>query len=127
MHMKLSTVLCGLLLAGFSLFGQNVSSICGQHPPTSQLNLIHVACIDWDKLAELGVPGVFGQSTQVLIHAKEGHAVRIELFYNYEGREVSVVLWGDLRFDAYRQLSAMVQAPGIFYTRFNITVLHNKQ
>ena len=98
--------------------------ICGDRTTTPATDRVEVSCIDFNELAKRGVPGVSGQRTQVLLHAKFGDSVRVEVFYlDAEGKEASLLRWADLRRDAYGNLAALVQFPGFSrYTRYTIHV-----
>jgi len=102
--------------------------ICSDRTTTAQTNRVEVTCVDFNKLAKLNVPGVFGLWTQILIYAKYGQAVRVEVFYiDFEGKEASIVGWADLQKDAYGNLAAMPSFPGWGYTRYTIKVLFDKE
>lgn len=99
--------------------------LCGQRMSTPETHSITVACVDFDALADLGVPGVYGRQMQVLVIAKGGDAVRVEAFYtDSEGKEASIVRWADLRRDAYGNLAAMPVLDGWEYTRLTITIFN---
>lgn len=115
-------------LTALMSLGLQADTICGDRTTTPATNRVEVACIDFDALAQLGVPGVSGKRTQVLLHAKYGDSVRVELFYtDFEGKEASVLRWADLRRDASQNLVAIVQAPGVKYTRYTIEVKRNAE
>ena len=67
-----------ILLAIAALRGE---SICGKDDrnPTANVDLVQVYCIDFDRLRELAPqhPWPVGKVTQVLVHVREGDAVRV--------------------------------------------------
>ena len=121
------TLLALMLMAG-AAWGQEwqppkPGTMCGQRIGTAQTNSITIGCIDFDALAKLGVPGVYGQRMQVHIEAKYGDAVRVEAFYvDAEGKESSVIEWGDIRRNQDGSLGALVQFLGWEFTRVEVRV-----
>jgi len=124
------TLVCLMLMAG-AAWGQEwqppkPGPMCGQRISTAQTNSIAIGCIDFDALAKLGVPGVYGQRMQVHIEAKYGDAVRVEAFYvDAEGKESSVIEWGDIRRNQDGSLGALVQFLGWEFTRVDVRVLRD--
>jgi hypothetical protein len=78
-------------------------TICGKYDnPTAYIDLVVVSCLDYAGLRKIApnVPWPLKPQTQVLIHIREGDAVRItvgdqvqyaELVTNAEGRRVALV------------------------------------
>jgi hypothetical protein len=98
--------------------------LCGQKLSTPETNSVSVACVDFDAIAKLGVPGVYGQRLQVLIQAKYGEAVRVRAFYvNAEGKEAYTTEWADITRNQAGELVALVQFMGWQYSRVEVRVL----
>ena len=105
-----------ILLAIAALRGE---TICGHRvdPPSGPLAHVSVACVDYEKLRAVA-PAVAwpkGAVTQVLIHARDGRAVRVEV----DGE----VIFADLARDAEGRLVALVQVPGIEHRALSVAVL----
>jgi hypothetical protein len=92
-----------ILLAIAALRGE---SICGRDDrnPSANIDLIQVSCIDYDRLRSVApeYPWPTGKVTQVLLHIREGDAVRVtvdgvekfaELATDAWGRRVSIVVF----------------------------------
>jgi len=113
-------VLFFLLLAGACIArGQDApKSICGtdDRKPTPSIDLIQVACVDYDRLRELApqYPWPVGKVTQVLVHVREGDAVRVTV----DG----VQKFADLIRDAWGRLIALVQFDGTDYKAVAVKV-----
>lgn len=122
------TLLAAVMMAG-AAWGQEWQSpkpgpLCGQRMSTPATNEIAVSCIDFDALARLGVPGVFGQRMQVLIQAKYGDAVRVRAYYtDAEGKEAYTTEWADITLNEAGELVALVQFMGWQYSRVEVRVL----
>jgi hypothetical protein len=96
-----------LLLAGACI--ARGESICGktEQNPTAHIELIQVSCVDFDRLRAVapGYPWPAGRVTQVLVHVRDGDAVRVTV----DG----VVKFADLVRDAWGRLVALVQFGGM--------------
>lgn len=95
-----------LLLAIAALRGE---SICGKDDrnPTANIDLVQVSCIDYGKLKAQApeFPWPAGKVTQVLVHVREGDAVRVTV----DG----VAQFADLVRDAWGRLIALVVFDGV--------------
>jgi hypothetical protein len=104
-----------ILLAVVALRGE---SICGtdDRNPTPNIDLVQVSCIDFDRLRELAPqhPWPAGKVTQVLVHIREGDAVRVTV----DG----VAKFADLIRDAWGRLIALVQFDGVGYKAVAVKV-----
>lgn len=101
----------------------NSGSLCGTTISTPDTQLVAIACPDFDALAKLGVPGVYGQRLQVLVKAKYGWAVRVRAYYvDAEGKEAYVTEYGDINQNPDGSLGAMIQFFGWQYTRIEVKV-----
>lgn len=104
-----------LLLAVAAL---RAESICGldrpQHSPN--IDLLQVACVDYDALraAAPQYPWPTGKVTQVLLHIREGDAVRVTV----DG----VAKFADLSTDAWGRRVAMVVFDGVEHTEVSVRV-----
>lgn len=98
-----------IILAIAALRGE---SICGKDDrnPTPNVDLVQVSCIDYDRLREQAPqhPWPVGKVTQVLVHVREGDAVRVTV-----GK---VTQFADLVRDAWGRLIALVQFDGVDHT-----------
>lgn len=121
------TLLAAVLMTG-AAFGQEWQPpkpglLCGQRIATPETNSIAIACPDFDALAKLGVPGVYGQRLQVLIQAKYGEAVRVRAYYtDAEGKEAYTTEWADITRNQAGELGALVQFLGWQFTRVEVKV-----
>jgi len=104
-----------ILLAIAALRGE---SICGKDDinPTASVDLIQVSCIDYDRLKAQApqYPWPVGKVTQVLVHVREGDAVRVTV----DG----VAKFADLVRDAWGRLIALVQFDGVEHTAVSVRV-----
>jgi len=104
-----------ILLAIAALRGE---SICGtdERNQTPNIDLIQVACVDYDRLRELApqYPWPVGKVTQVLVHVREGDAVRVTV----DG----VAKFADLVRDAWGRLIALIQLDGVEHTSVSVKV-----
>ena len=104
-----------ILLAIAALRGE---SICGRDDinPTPNIDLIQVSCIDYDRLREQAPqhPWPVGKVTQVLVHIREGDAVRVTV----DG----VAKFADLIRDAWGRLIALIQFDGVDYKAVSVKV-----
>jgi hypothetical protein len=93
-------------------------SICGlDHPNHSpNIDLLQVACVDYDALraASPQYPWPAGKVTQVLLHVREGDAVRVTV----DG----VAKFADLSTDAWGRLVALVQFDGVEHAAVAVKV-----
>ena len=109
-----------LLLAGACVArGQDApKSICGtdDRNTTANIDLIQVSCIDFDRLRAQApdFPWPVGKVTQVLVHIREGDAVRVTV----DG----VQKFADLIRDAWGRLIALVQFDGAEHTAVAVKV-----
>jgi len=104
-----------ILLAIAALRGE---SICGKddRSPTPNVDLIQVSCIDFDRLRAQAPDFRWpvGKVTQVLVHIREGDAVRVTV----DG----VQKFADLIRDAWGRLIALVQFDGTDYKAVTVKV-----
>lgn len=104
-----------ILLAIAALRGE---SICGKDDrnTTPIVDLIQVSCIDFDRLRAQApdFPWPVGKVTQVLVHIREGDAVRVTV----DG----VQKFADLIRDAWGRLIALVQFDGTDYKAVAVKV-----
>jgi hypothetical protein len=104
-----------ILLAVVALRGE---SICGKDDrnPTPNVDLVQVSCIDFDRLRAQApdFPWPVGKVTQVLVHIREGDAVRVTV----DG----VQKFADLIRDAWGRLIALVQFDGVDYKAVTVKV-----
>jgi hypothetical protein len=104
-----------ILLAVVALRGE---SICGKDDrnPTPNVDLIQVSCIDYDRLREQAPqwPWPTGRVTQVLVHVRDGDAVRVTVD--------RVQKFSDLIRDAWGRLIALVQFDGVGYKAVTVKV-----
>jgi hypothetical protein len=104
-----------ILLAVVALRGE---SICGtdDRNPTPNIDLVQVSCIDFDRLRAQApdFPWPVGKVTQVLVHIREGDAVRVTV----DG----VQKFADLIRDAWGRLIALVQFDGVGYKAVAVKV-----
>jgi hypothetical protein len=113
-------VLFFLLLAGACVArGQEPpKTICGtdNRNPTPNVDLIQVSCIDFDRLRAQAPDFRWpvGKVTQVLVHIREGDAVRVTV----DG----VQKFADLIRDAWGRLIALVQFDGTDYKAVTVKV-----
>lgn len=108
-----------ILLAIAALRGQEApKSICGidHQTPAANLQLIQVSCIDFDRLRAKApqFPWPTGRVTQVLVHIREGDAVRVTV----DG----VAKFAELIRDAWGRLIALVQFDGVDYKAVAVKV-----
>jgi hypothetical protein len=98
--------------------GLLASSICGKDDrnPTPNVDLVQVSCIDYDRLKAQApqFPWPTGRVTQVLVHIRDGDAVRVTV----DG----VAKFADLIRDAWGRLIALVQFDGVDYTGVAVKV-----
>lgn len=93
-------------------------SICGidrqQHSPN--IDLLQVACVDYDALraAAPQYPWPQGKVTQVLLHIREGDAVRVTV----DG----VAKFADISTDAWGRRVALVVFDGVEHTEVSVRV-----
>ena len=108
-------LISAILLAIAALRGE---SICGKDDrnPTANVDLVQVSCIDFDRLRELAPqhPWPVGRVTQVLVHIREGDAVRVTV----DG----VQKFADLIRDAWGRLIALVQFDGVEHAEVSVRV-----
>ena len=126
------TLICLLLMAGAAWEQEwqppKPPELCGTQTSTAATNSITVQCIDFDALAKLGVPGVYGQRMQVHIQAKYGDVVRVRAYYtDAEGKEAYDVQYGDVNPNQDGSLGALVQFLGWQYTRVEVRVYRGEQ
>ena len=104
-----------ILLAVVALRGE---SICGKDDrnPTPNVDLVQVSCIDFDRLRAQApdFPWPVGKVTQVLVHIREGDAVRVTV----DG----VQKFAELIRDAWGRLIALVQFDGVGYKAVTVKV-----
>ena len=104
-----------ILLAIAALRGE---SICGKDDrnPNANVDLVQVSCIDYDRLRAVAPqhPWPVGKVTQVLVHVREGDAVRVTV----DG----VAKFADLSRDAWGRLIALVQFDGVEHTAVSVRV-----
>ena len=104
-----------ILLAIAALRGE---SICGkdERNPTANIDLIQVSCIDYDRLRAVAPqhPWPVGKVTQVLVHIREGDAVRVTV----DGAQK----FADLIRDAWGRLIALIQFDGVDYKSVAVKV-----
>lgn len=104
-----------ILLAIAALRGE---SICGtdNRNPSPNIDLIQVGCIDYDKLKAQApdFPWPVGKVTQVLVHVRDGDAVRVTV----DG----VAKFADLVRDAWGRLIALIQFDGVEYQSVKVRV-----
>lgn len=104
-----------LLLAIAALRGE---SICGtdNRNPSPNIDLIQVSCVDYDRLRAQApqFPWPVGKVAQVLVHIREGDAVRVTV----DG----VAKWAELLRDAWGRLIALVQFDGVDYQVVKVRV-----
>lgn len=104
-----------ILLAIAALRGE---SICGkdERNPTANVDLVQVSCIDFDRLKAQApqFPWPTGRVTQVLVHIREGDAVRVTV----DG----VAKFADLIRDAWGRLIALIQFDGVDYKAVSVKV-----
>lgn len=117
-----------ILLAIAALRGQEAPkpvTICGldQRTPTANIQLIQVACIDFDRLRALapGYPWPVGRVTQVLVHAKQGDRVYVSVDGGKTYRKQKLVR------DAEGRLVALMQWDGAEYTSVDVDVVPEAQ
>ena len=108
-----------ILLAIAALRGQDApKSICGMdnQNPTANIDLVQVSCVDYDRLRELAPqhPWPTGRVTQVLVHVREGDAVKITVG--------GVATFAELIKDAWGRLIALVQFDGADHTDVTVKV-----
>ena len=93
-------------------------SICGldKQNPTANIDLVQVSCVDYDRLRELqpSAPWPKGQVTQVLVHVREGDAVKITVG--------GVAQFAELVRDSEGRLIALVQFDGAGHTSVDVKV-----
>lgn len=99
--------------------GLLVSTICGtdNRNPSPNIDLIQVSCIDYERLRAQApqFPWPVGKVTQVLVHVKEGDAVRITV----DGVEKFAPIVAD---PAFNRRLALVQFDGVDYTAVRVRV-----
>jgi hypothetical protein len=92
-------------------------SICGLQTSNAKFDLIAVACLDTNALRGLGVPippGTADRQTQVLLHIREGDAVRVTV----DG----VAKFADISIDAWGRRVALVVFDGVEHADVNVRV-----
>lgn len=93
-------------------------SICGRDDrnPTPNVDLVQVSCVDFDRLrAQVpDFPWPVGKVTQVLVHIREGDAVRVTV----DG----VARFADISTDAWGRRVAMVVFDGVEHTEVSVRV-----
>lgn len=113
-------VLFFILLAGACVArGQDAPrTICGMdnQTPSANVQLVQVSCIDFDRLKAQApeFPWPKGKVTQVLVHIREGDAVRVTV----DG----VVQFANLIRDQWGRLIALVQFDGVEYRAVAVKV-----
>jgi hypothetical protein len=113
-------ILFFLLLAGACVArGQDApKSICGidDRNPTANIDLIQVSCIDFDRLKAQApdFPWPTGRVTQVLVHVREGDAVKITVG--------TVSKLAELLRDSWGRLIALIQFDGVEHTTVDVKV-----
>jgi len=104
-----------ILLAIAALRGE---SICGkdERNPTANVDLVQVSCIDFDRLKAQApqFPWPTGRVTQVLVHIREGDAVRVTV----DGAQK----FADLIRDAWGRLIALIPFDGVSYKSVAVKV-----
>lgn len=108
----------GVLLAFAVAFGLSAESICGiDQTSGGNVAQLHVACVDYDALraAAPQYPWPTGRVTQVLVHVREGDAVRVTV----DG----VTKFADLSTDAWGRRVALVQFDGVEHSAVAVKVL----
>jgi len=94
------------------------ATICGtdNRNPSPNIDLIQVSCIDFDRLKAQApeFPWPRGKVTQVLVHVREGDAVRVTV----DG----VVQFANLIRDQWGRLIALVQFDGVEYRAVAVKV-----
>lgn len=108
-----------ILLAIAALRGQDApKSICGMDNknPTANIDLVQVSCVDYDRLRELAPqhPWPTGKVTQVLVHVREGDAVKITVG--------GVAKFSELIKDAWGRSIALIQFDGAEHLSVNVKV-----
>ena len=108
-----------ILLAIAALRGQHApKSICGMdnQNPTACIDLVQVSCIDYDRLRELSPqhPWPVGKVTQVLVHVRQGDAVKITVG--------GVAKFAELVNHAWGRLIALIQFDGVEHTSVDVKV-----
>lgn len=104
-----------LLLAVAALRAESICGIDRQsHSPN--IDLLQVACVDYDALraAAPQYPWPQGKVTQVLLHVREGDAVRVTV----DG----VAKFADLSTDAWGRRVALVVFDGVAHTEVSVRV-----
>lgn len=105
---------------GAQVLPVKAESICGidrkQHAPN--IDLLQVACVDYDALraASPQYPWPQGKVTQVLLHVREGDAVRVTV----DG----VAKFADISTDAWGRRVAMVVFDGVEHTAVALSLIH---
>jgi len=98
--------------------GLLVSSICGKDDrnPTASIDLVQVSCIDYDRLKAQApdFPWPTGRVTQVLVHVREGDAVKITVG--------GVAKFAELIKDAWGRMIALIQFDGADHTSLDVKV-----
>ena len=108
-----------ILLAIAALRGQDApKSVCGidSQTPTASIDLVQVSCIDYDRLKAQApeFPWPKGRVTQVLVHVREGDAVKITVG--------GVAKFSELIKDAWGRLIALIQFDGVDHTDVTVKV-----
>lgn len=110
-----------LIVVAFALMAAGAlraESICGiDHPNHSpNIDLLQVACVDYDALraAAPQYPWPTGKVTQVLLHVREGDAVRVTV----DG----VAQFADVSTDAWGRRVALVVFDGAEHTEVSVRV-----
>jgi len=104
-----------ILLAIAALRGESICGIDKQNA-TANIDLVQVSCVDYDRLRAQApqFPWPTGRVTQVLVHIREGDAVRVTV----DG----VAKFADLIRDAWGRLIALVQFDGVDHAAVAVKV-----
>lgn len=110
-----------LIVVAFALLAAGAlraESICGLDRPnhSPNIDLLQVACVDYDALraASPQYPWPAGKVTQVLLHVREGDAVRVTV----DG----VAKFADISTDAWGRRVALVVFDGVEHTEVSVRV-----
>ena len=102
-------IIKGAALAFVVALALAADPICGKDDrnPAPNIDLIQVSCIDWDAMRRVApdYPWPAGKQTQVLVHVREGDAVRVTVD--------KVSKFADLLRDAWGRLVALVLFDGV--------------
>lgn len=107
----------GVVLVLFAALGLPAEAICGLNQRgAGNVELMQVSCIDFARLRAVApeFPWPLGTRTQVLIHVREGDAVRVTV----DG----VAKFADLFTNAYGRRVALVEFDGIEHSAVSVKV-----